>query len=163
MYSPHHILWYSEYETTDKYMIRLSTYSEEEIQIHLSKDLGLMKIKLEYLYQIVQSTLVVQLQIRKTNLSQMALSHKSDNPLKWSNPVSQFHGLYLTIIKLQLRVYYYLQFTLRVSISYQISTTCQTLSGRREYSELVVVKVLRVLLQKGIVREMFLSLTIAKP
>ena len=24
MYSPHHILWYIEYETTDKYMIRLS-------------------------------------------------------------------------------------------------------------------------------------------
>ena len=23
-YSPHHILWYSEYKTTDKYMIRLS-------------------------------------------------------------------------------------------------------------------------------------------
>ena len=31
-------------------MIRLSTDSEEEIQIHLSKDLDLMKIKLEYLY-----------------------------------------------------------------------------------------------------------------
>ena len=45
---------------------------------------------------------------KEKSLSQMAISHKSDNPLKWSNPVSQFHGLYLTIIELQLRVYYYL-------------------------------------------------------
>ena len=49
-YSSHHILWYTEYKTTDKYIIRLSTDSDKEIQIHLSKDLDLTKIKLEYLY-----------------------------------------------------------------------------------------------------------------
>ena len=51
----------------------------------------------------------------------MALTHESANPRKWSNPVLQFHELYLfremyhdtfhgpvpiTIIELQLRVYY---------------------------------------------------------